>query len=282
MDEWILARLKDLKIKVSNSLDNYYVMPATREIKPFLNELSTWYVRRSRDRIKDGDQDALNTLYYVLSEFTILISPFVPFISEKIYEILNLRTYRGKLSVHVEIMNFRDLSLSDQEKEILIKMSEDQLSISNALNLRTKAGISLRQPLLEIYSQNKIHFEEIYKDELNVKFISYDKKDYSKFEAVPDNSLILNLEITPELEEEKNVREFIRKIQDMRKNLGLKVEDKINVFYTSSEILKQTLEKNLELLTKKLNAVSFTQDEDEDSDIETREHKLRIEVVDKK
>jgi len=260
LDQWILARLKEVKLTVYKNMDNYLIMPSARELIPFINDLSTWYVRRSRDRIKDGDLNALNTLYFVLREFTILISPFIPFISEKVYQILKQDNQKGYDSVHLEIMDFDSIHLSETETQILEKMKQDRKIISEALNLRTKSQISLRQPLGYVYSKNIINFEEIFKEELNIKEISYEVREFKSKVESEDGSLILDIEITQELADEKIIREFTRSIQDMRKNLGLQVSDKIKVFYSKEDLNEELIQRFKEQLIRKLNAVSFEED----------------------
>ena len=257
LDKWILTRLKDLKLKITSNLDNYRVMLATREFAPFMNDLSTWYVRRSRDRIKDGDTKSLETLYYVLVELTKLMAPFFPFISEKAYQILDVARFSKLESVHFDEIKMDFQNLNDSESELLNKMSQDRELISQALAVRTSSKTSLRQALNEIYVSQKVSFEEIFKEELNIKNITYNQKEFSSEFANEDRSIILDTHLTQELLDEGKVREFVRKVQDMRKTAKLNVSDKIKIIYSESDISTNIITENKEMLTKKLNADSY-------------------------
>jgi isoleucyl-tRNA synthetase len=257
LDKWILTRLKDLKLKITSNLDNYRVMLATREFAPFMNDLSTWYVRRSRDRIKDGDTKALETLYYVLVELTKLMAPFFPFISEKAYQILDVSRFSKLESVHFDEIKLGFEILTPSELELLNQMSQDRELISQALAVRTSSKTSLRQALNEIYISQKVSYEEIFKEELNIKNITYSQKEFSTEFANEDRSIILDTHLTQELLDEGKVREFVRKVQDMRKTSKLNVSDKIKILYSEADISANLITENKEMLTKKLNAVSY-------------------------
>jgi isoleucyl-tRNA synthetase len=257
LDKWILARLKDLKLKITKNLDNYRVMLAAREFAPFINDLSTWYVRRSRDRIKDGDTKALETLNYVLVELTKLMAPFFPFISEKAYQILDVSRFSKLESVHFDEIKIDFENLLEEETELLGKIAADRQIISNTLALRTNAKISLRQALREVYLSEKVSFEDIFKEELNIKSISYTKGAYTSEFSNEDGTIILDTFLTEELLNEGKVREFIRKIQDLRKGKKLNISDQIKINYSEQDITADLISQNLEVLEKKLNAKEF-------------------------
>jgi isoleucyl-tRNA synthetase len=261
LDQWILARLTEVKLSITNNLDKYQVMPAAREFAPFISDLSTWYVRRSRDRMKDGDTNALETLYFVLVELTKLMAPFMPFISEKAYQILDVKNYSGFDSVHFDLIS-QDVDLSEEQKNLLKSMAKDRELISKTLALRTSSKISLRQALNEVYLTEKVSFEEIFKEELNIKNISYEIKNYKSLVENEDKSIVLDTYLTEELLNEGKVREFVRKIQDLRKNTGLNVSDKIKINFSINDITIDLINQNKEMLDKKLNSVSYSQSED--------------------
>lgn len=257
LDKWILARLKQVKLSISKNLNEYRVMPAAREFAPFIADLSTWYVRRSRDRIKDGDISSLNTLYFVLAETTKLMAPFFPFLAEKAYQVLNLELLSKLESVHFEIIDFEDTKITAEELQLISDMAMDRELITQALALRTQAKVSLRQALNEIYVPKKVSFEEIFKDELNIKNISYTPANYSTEIANEDRSIVLDLHLTQELIDDGKVREFIRKVQDLRKASKLNVEDKITLIYATGDISAELINENKDQLAKKLNATEF-------------------------
>lgn len=257
LDRWIITRLKDLKIKVTQNLDTYKVMPASRELAPFINDLSTWYLRRSRDRIKDGDLNSLEILYYVLVEFNKLCAPFFPFVTEKIYEILNVSHFSKLESVHFEVLDVLE-EISIEESDILSKMRSDRNLITQVQALRTKAKVSLRQPLGNLYSSEIVNFPDIFKSELNIKNITNENSHYENFISNEDSSIILDLSLTKELVSEGKVRDFVRKVQDLRKLKNLDVNTKISVFYSELDIDSNTLNENIDYLQKKLNTTNFS------------------------
>ena len=85
LDRWITTRLEQFIDEYSSSLDTFDFVTSTRAIRPFIEDLSTWYIRRSRDRFAQGNTDALATLHFVLLKFAIAVAPTLPFTSETIY-----------------------------------------------------------------------------------------------------------------------------------------------------------------------------------------------------
>jgi len=253
LDTWVKLRIKDAKNKIYSSMDSYEIMPAAREFAPLINDISTWYVRRSREKIKNGDLNSLSTLYDVLCEITLLMAPFFPFLAEKSYQVLNLQTSKGLESVHFDLFTGLDDTMIEDEKLILEKMESDRKVISELLNLRTKAKVSLRQPLENFYSSVKINYPELVLDEVNVKSVS---SDLNFVESIvnDDKSIILNLTISDSLKQEGILRDFLRKVQDLRKASNLKVEDKIRLIYSELDISETNIELNKETLEKKVNA----------------------------
>jgi len=240
LDKWILSRL-NLYINLSTSkMDEYKLLEPTRGLRDFLDDFSTWYLRRSRDRIKDGDVDAKKTLYYVLITISKLIAPFAPFAAEDLYQ--KLRNINDPESVHLALWP----DFGDVDKEILEKMDKTREITSLALEARSKANIKVRQPLNELKIKNTElgeEFLELIKDELNVKKVTVDES--------LDTEVELDTNITKELEEEGRVRDFMRTIQDLRKEKGLKPEDKMT--YDVPEEAKELFAKYSEEIRKITN-----------------------------
>lgn len=277
LDKWILVRLQDTINQVVQNMDKYLVMEATRTLYPFVSDLSTWYIRRSRDRIKSGDLDALKTLYYVLTTFTRLIAPMLPFISEKLYEILDLRAQREKASVHVDLYP-AVISLSKVDQDLLDKMQKTRLVVSTALAIRAGENIKVRQPLAIIYiNENSVAasdcFTDLIMDEINVKDLRIVAA--SEFEQLPQVQaqldkymttsasgdiiyVYLDTTITPDLLLEGQLREFIRKIQDMRKEQSLSVYDRIKVVCPKTPENEALLHKFDAIIKNKVIAESIT------------------------
>jgi isoleucyl-tRNA synthetase len=221
LDKWIVSRLQSLVKEVSDGMEEYQLNEATRGIIPFLDDLSNWYVRRSRRRFwkseNDGDKSAAyHTLYYVLVEFAKILAPFSPFISEDIY-----RKLTGEESVHLKDFPLHQPSLVNEKLEK--EMKEVRESVREGLAQRARAGIKVRQPLTKVYLENIPSKEmiEVVKEELNVKEVGL------------GDELSLDLELTPELKKEGLMREVVRVIQSARKNAELNVDDRIKLRLSS-------------------------------------------------
>lgn len=176
LDRWIVSELNKLIIDVEDWFIKYDLQSASRPIFKFVDNLTNWYVRRSRRRFwkSESDQDkiqAYNTLYHVLVSFMKILAPFMPFISEYIYKNLT-----WKESVHLEFFPEADKSLIDNE--LNNKMAEVQNTITLWLNRRTKNKIRVRQPLQAITIAHSLsqYYKDIIKEEMNVKDVVISKE----------------------------------------------------------------------------------------------------------
>ena len=181
LDTWIISRLNSLIQKVTENLDSYEIWKAAKDLESFLDDLNNWYIRRSRKRFwkSENDEDklsAFNTLWAVLINFTKLVAPFIPFTSEKIYQVLKLEN--DPESVHLcdypEPRN--DLIKGSIENKVLL---EREL-VSFGLSSRMKAGIKLRQPLrkAKVWINEELLEKidlDVVKEEINVKEIEFVK-----------------------------------------------------------------------------------------------------------
>jgi isoleucyl-tRNA synthetase len=243
LDAWILAQLSELTKLMTENMDAYKLLEPGRALRDFIDDLSTWYLRRSRDRLKEGDKDAKKTLYYVLKTVSKLLAPFAPFMGESLYQ--KLRTESDSESVHLE--TWPEASLQDTQ-EAIKRMATTKMLVSLGLQARQKAGIAVRQPLASVTLKASAldkDYIEIMKDELNVKDVSFD-------EAQGDE-VVLDTTMTRELKAEGNMREFIRAVQDMRKKKGLQPSDVIDL--VAEEVEKSTL---LEGLNAQDNVATLT------------------------
>jgi isoleucyl-tRNA synthetase len=198
---------------------------ATRPFDLFVDDLSTWYLRRSRDRLKDGDVNAKQTLYFVLKELAKLLAPFAPFTAEDMW--MKLKMESDEESVHLTEW---PKEIGDVRFEILEEMQNVRNIVTLGLQARQKQGIAVRQPLAQLRITNyelAEEYFEIVKDELNVKEITVSKGDEQKVE--------LDTDLTPELKREGDFRELLRTIQDLRKKQGLIPSDIILLTLPSSE-----------------------------------------------
>jgi len=234
LDEWILSRLSELHKTVTESLDKYQLDRAARPIESFVDDLSVWYLRRSRDRFKSENVEektaATHYTAFVLHEFSKIVAPFLPFLAEEIFQ--SLRSESDAESVHLE--NWPDMSKIKIDGDLTEKMKQVRDVVTSALELRQKAGIKVRQPLAGLTITEKFSPEmlSIIADEVNVK------------EVKTGESLKLDTEISESLRAEGLAREIIRAIQDVRKKENLNPTDVVSLCVSTDEYLKNVLEQS--------------------------------------
>ncbi len=243
LDKWILSELNILIENVNKGMEKYVLTQTMRLFQPFVDNLSNWYIRRSRKRFwkseNDGDKEsAYQTLYDVLTTLSKLMAPFTPFITEEIYKNLT-----GKESVHLADYPEVDKKLIDSD--LSEKMESARKIVEAGLSARAQDGIKVRQPLASLtYSGAKLdkELETIIAEEVNVKAVKYDEK-------IKD--IKLDTKITEELKIEGLAREIVRKVQAMRKKAGFNVEDRIYLHWdTSDKALKSVFEKEGSYIAK--------------------------------
>jgi isoleucyl-tRNA synthetase len=242
LDKWIISRIESLIKEVTKSFENYDITRAGRLIEKFvIEDLSLWYIRRARRRFQKPEnerelKESSQTLKFVLLNLSKILAPFLPFLSEFVYQkICNFQFKICNFSVHLENWPKANEKLIDKKLEG--KMEKVREIVSLALAERQKAKIRVRQPLNELQIKNywlkkEPELIELIKEEVNVKKVSFGRE------------FKLDTKITPELREEGVIREIIRHIQEMRKEAGLKPKDKISVGYSGSEEVLKILERN--------------------------------------
>jgi isoleucyl-tRNA synthetase len=331
LDRWILARLQTVVGQVTRSLEDFEPDLATEAVNLFLDQLSNWYLRRSRRRFwaKSGASDASDadkqaayaTLYQVLTTLTRLMAPFVPFVTEVIYQnLVRAVDPDAPESVHHCMWPKVDEGLEDRQLSHEMDLVMRLVSLGHAA--RNASGLKVRQPLAEAAfgvgaaeeRQVLPDYSDLIADELNVKRVrlleaasevvdyrlnplprQLGQKHGSRFPAIreailalpaaeaanrilsgqsiavdvygelmpisPDEVEVriephaglsavadgpylaaLSTELTPELEQEGLAREFVRRVQDFRKQNGLEIDDHIDVIYSATPRLKQAIE----------------------------------------
>ncbi|MEI8174350.1 MAG: class I tRNA ligase family protein [bacterium] len=280
LDQWILARLDELVKLTTENFDNYKLLEPTRGLRDFVGDLSTWYLRRSRDRIKEGDQESKKTLYFVLKTLAKIMAPLAPFTAEDIW--LKLKNEKDVESVHLTEWPKMSKGILDifghKEKNILKNMQTVRDVVTLGLEARQKAGIKVRQPLAMLTLKDIDHeidwaFIELIKDELNVKEVVIDTNI--------SNKVVLDIKITPELKQEGYYRELVRAIQDMRKKMGLTPSDKISIVFDTNDA-GQKLIKKFEIEMKKtvlVTQIDFDKNDGTEIKIDELVFKIKIEKI---
>jgi isoleucyl-tRNA synthetase len=283
LDKWIILKFNVLLTEVVSGMNAYNLPKAVRPITEFIDEFSTWYLRRSRDRFKSDDKidkkSALITTKLILLELTKVIAPFMPFMSENLWQKLSSHDFKNEdASVHLEVW---PKVIALEADDILEKMAETKKIVEVGLAKRDEAGIKIRQMLGRVIVKGDIsNLEEAYqsliKDELNIQSIEFVAGDKINLEVE------LDTEITPELKIEGIKRELIRFINMLRKDEGLSLGDRVNVYISgaSSEI-KETIAKmgvdiKRETLSDSLELVEDTSNTNLQKEIKIGEEKIKI------
>jgi isoleucyl-tRNA synthetase len=323
LDRWIISELHQLVADVRRALDDYDPAAATRAVDRFVDDLSNWYVRRSRRRFwRSGDdrdkRAAYATLYEVLTTLARVLAPFVPFVSEAIYQNL-ARSVDSEAPESVHLCSYPEADEALVDRALATQVEQTRTLVSLGRAARSQAGVRVRQPLarLRVASQNGTAGAGVaplaalppelvadVRDELNVKQLEvasdlaevverivrprpdllgprlgrefprvlaalrageFQVNDDGSVEAAgqrltPDEvqvslvpragyaaaegsgvTVALETELTPELLAEGRAREIVHRIQTMRKDAGLQVEDRIVTYYRGAPELESIL-----------------------------------------
>ncbi|QAT38928.1 isoleucine--tRNA ligase [Clostridium sp. JN-9] len=361
MDRWIISKLNTLIKQVEEHLDNYRITQAALTIEDFVDRLSNWYVRRNRARywsteLTDDKIGAYTTLYNVLVTLSKVAAPFIPFITETIYQSLVVSMDPNAVeSVHLCKWPNYDESLVDSSLEKDMDLAYTVVKLGRSA--RNSANIKNRQPLSEMLMSTKSlpeYYDDIIMDELNIKKVEFgaDLSKYVSFEIKPnlpvlgkaygklipgirkaisemnqmnlaqtinnggtvkvdvqgntieltkenllvtmqglegfafagegEIGVVLETTITDELKEEGYLREILSKIQNMRKDSGFQVADKINLYVGYNKMLEAIVRKYEDEIKKETLAVSVFYNEPaeySDCKINGEDFKLSVKVV---
>ena len=248
LDTWIISRIYQLRDEITEGMEEYNLPKALAGVLLFIDDMSNWFVRRSRRRFSKNDDtedklQAFATLHFVLIYLAKILAPFTPFLSEELYQKMTGSTE----SVH--LLDWPEAGAIDTE--VLDNMARTRQIITDALALRmqksdTEDQIKIRQPLSKLtYDGDKLDefYEQIIADEVNVKKVAHGKK------------LALDKTLTKELKEEGTAREIIRAVQSARKHAGLRQDDQIRL---SLSIAPPTA--FAELIKSEVGATKITKD----------------------
>lgn len=327
MDKWIISKLNTVIKEVDEKLEKYDITSAALQIENFTDELSNWYVRRNRERfwsqeLTEDKIGAYVTLYEVLVKIVKISAPFVPFITEEIYQNL-VAGLDNTAPESIHLCTWPEYNAQAVNSELEKEMSLAYTIVKLGRSARNSVNIKNRQPLSEmLISIDTLpeYYSDIVKEELNVKDIKLGEEmaEYVNFEIKPNlpilgkeygklipkikeeiakknqmdlantvknggieyieiedtqiglNSenllvtmqgkegfafagegeigIVLDTHITQELKEEGYVREILSKVQNMRKDKGFEVLDKINLYVYGNEMLENVIRANSELI----------------------------------
>ncbi|MCA9355325.1 class I tRNA ligase family protein [Candidatus Kaiserbacteria bacterium] len=247
LDRWILTRLNQLIAEITAGYKGYELDKATRPITDFIDDLSVWYLRRSRDRLKGEDVEdkkrALNTLQKSLRTLSLLMAPAMPFYAEYLW-----RAVKSKDDVEsVHLASWPEGKEVDEE--IIHTMSTVRNVVTTALEARTKSAIKVRQPIAGVIGPPLTdEFIGLVLDELNAK-------EYRESES---GDVRIDTNLTVELLAEGAVRELMRTVQDKRKTEGLEPQDNIELVIDTDMVGKEALANHQALLTKTVGATNLS------------------------
>ncbi len=222
LDRWVHALLNTLVADVTKRLEQYDITGAARAIGDFVTDLSTWYVRRSRDRFK-SDQAPLAsaTLKHVLLQLSTVMAPFTPFLAEHVYHAVG-----GELeSVHLADWP----NVGEVDNRLLSDMTVARRVVEEGHALRAKFGLKVRQPLQQVVTTEQLRpdLDDIVRDELNVKEVHWAEKLPTGSEWAVSNNMALDITVTDELKAEGLLRDLVREVNALRKTAKLVPTDQI-------------------------------------------------------
>jgi len=254
LDLWILIKINRLIKEVESAMLGYNLNRAMRPITEFIDEFSTWYLRRSRDRLKGDDNldknRALSTMRFVFLNLSKVMAPFMPFISEDLWQKISGYNFSdSEKSVHLE--TWPSFIENDNEEESLEAMNEVRRIVELGLSERDSAGIKVRQILNKaivlakgLKITNQKNYSGLIMEELNVKSVEFK-------EGAEELKVEIDTEITPELKLEGGKRELIRFINLMRKDLNLSIGDlAVTLVESDSIFVKNIIETFFEDIRK--------------------------------
>jgi isoleucyl-tRNA synthetase len=256
LDKWIKSSFYSLVKETTRLIGQYDLVKTIGLMESFfMEDLSLWYIRRSRKRFQRPEseiekKEAQETLHFILLNLMKLIAPIMPFFAENFYQ--ELKTKDSPESVH--LCDWPTFKENEIDKNLEEKMQKTRGIVAQALSERKTANIKVRQPLSELKIKEEFLKKEqellsLIKEEVNVKNIAFDNKIEKEVE--------LNLKISQELKEEGIIREVIRQIQSMRKKANYKPRHKVLIQYAGSDKLNDILSKNKDFILKESTAEKF-------------------------
>ena len=229
LDIWLVSRVHQVRNQIAEGMEAYNIPAALSSVLEFIDDMSNWFVRRSRRRFWKSEDDrdkleAYSALYYVLIYLAKILAPFTPFLAEELYQkMTGAGVMNSEIPESVHLLDWPEAGVIDEA--VLVQMAKTREIITAGLAERmkkteTEAQIKVRQPLAKlVYAGEKLDdfYEQIIMEEVNVKSVEHGE------------ALMLDKTLTPELLEEGKIRELIRFVQAARKKAGLNVDDRIRL-----------------------------------------------------
>ncbi|TET74122.1 MAG: isoleucine--tRNA ligase, partial [Dehalococcoidia bacterium] len=273
LDRWIFSELNQLVDRVTRSLDQYDPTGAGRMIEDFVQDLSNWYVRRSRRRFWKSENDAdkqaaYTTLYQCLVTLAKLLAPFTPFIAEELYQnLVRSADERAPESVHLTDYPQADLSQVDEKLSADTRLAMTVSSLGRSA--RAKANLKVRQPLAKVLVKvrskgEKKSLERMrpqIKDELNVKdvIIKVPTARVTAEGLPPTVEVELDTNIDQKLADEGLARELVHRLQTMRKQAGFDIADYIETYYQGGESIQRVMKEFASYIRQETLSQTLTQ-----------------------
>ena len=290
LDEWIEIKMQKLINEVNEYMENYDLRKSLELITGFVNnDLNNWYIKLSRDRLKFKENPIV--LGKSLINLSIIITPFMPFIAEHIYQNLKntflKKYYKFKLSVFLEkisenIKNDKLVANVDKQMSIIQKI------VSLGLRIRKENNLSVRLPLYIAYINQEIknEFQELIKEALNIRDIKIKTNAGILSDVIEINDEGVSVGLLTKTDEnlinEKIIREFIRQLNNLRREEGLTIKDKVDIqIYCENKKLRELIEQNISVILPKIfsGKIDFTEqglDESRAISIEKKQLKIRF------
>ncbi len=261
LDRWLMARLNETILQMTDAMEHYDLVAAIRPLRAWIDDLSTWWLRRSRERMKGDDAydrtDALRTLREALLETSALLAPFAPFFAERLYQDLG----GAKMSVHLDRWPKAD------ERVIDTQLLSDMQLVREIVAATHEARVVAKLPVRQALASVRITFRDatissrlsqrtellgVVREEVNVEQVIFSGGAET---GERDWQVELDTVITPELKKKGMARELSRHIMNLRKDLGLTPQDHIALAIGIADLgLRETLEKLMPTITSLVHA----------------------------
>jgi len=263
MDRWIVSRLNSLVQTVTERLEDYDPAAVPREIERFIDDLSVWYVRRCRRRFWKSSEDrdklaAYETLYRCLVTLVKLMAPVMPFLTEEIYQNL-VRGVDRSAPESVHLNEYPRAQAAERDERLETEMALVRKLVSLGHSAREKSKTKVRQPLASAFIKLATGHEygmldayrDVIREELNVKRVEYATAGHERSvlesphyasETDGNHLVAVNTELTEELRHEGLARDLVRRIQNLRKEAGFDVADRIRLSYKASPGMQKAIQ----------------------------------------